>query len=296
MSSHPVAPERIANARQAFDEMCVRMGRGLSAREDQIVRNIGIRVSERLETLPYVVRRISEGVSGIKRVSKEMVALTASGKLDTRNAGLLAAMSLEVKRIVELDLETLLSLGTQIVDDWALAVSTGLKLPDGTTNSLSELHGWALRGKRPVLELNALATQPLVGMTIYMCIAVRALRNKLGQHSQMPWNWGIGYDPNTDSLWLSRYLMSELMPPEKQLQQSMTDVIKDLALKVAEPPYSLDVIGPLLRERARTSTTLYERDRIAEFIGNFGAVSPNFITLAQEIVDYVIEASTAIAI
>lgn len=289
-------PDQVRRAADAIREFHARTHAGLSSIEMREFANTCGRIQEHLQSLPLIFERVQDTVRQFQEEDRAFQDAHASGS-GPLDAEAFARMQrvITLKSYAELDIEAVFGYGTLLLDSWSNAIRIGLRLPRSAQSSNDQFETLLnlLQGRTCPPALAPLLQVPHQGRAAYLCVAVRAYRNKFVQHNERPWTRGVTYHPTEAFIALARYLPDELLPPVAECRKDFEDMVKEFKLDAYAPTNLRDAVT-LLLEISVLTTTQAQRQTIVSYLGKYGAMSPAYHRACQRLVEFFADATAAL--
>lgn len=193
---------------------------------------------------------------------------------------------------IELDYDSMLVFGSLLLDDWALLVAIAQGLDRSQANQFEMLLN-LLQGPQCPRSLLTLRESPQNGTGSYLCIAVRAFRNKLLIHPGKPLKRNMRRHATMPFVFIRHQVPEAILPIPETVEGDMKLVHKMFGLRVPEGGTAADLAAWLVGQ-ADSATTQNARQTIIKFVETYGVQSPIFQVVFQRLAAFIKEASALI--
>lgn len=190
---------------------------------------------------------------------------------------------------IELDYDSMLVFGSLLLDDWALLVAIAQGLDRSQVNQFEMLLN-LVQGPQCPRSLLGLRESPQNGIGSYLCIAVRAFRNKLLIHPGKPLKRNLRRHATMPFVFIRHQVPEAILPKPETVEADIRQIHKMFGLKVPEGGTPADLAAWLVGQ-ADSATTQNARQTIIKFVETYGVQSPIFQLVFQRLAQFIMGAS-----
>ena len=191
----------------------------------------------------------------------------------------------------QLDHDSMLVFGALFLDDWVQLVALALGL-DRTQFGTFETFLNLVQGNQCPRALSAFRESELNGVGSYLCLALRAFRNKLVIHQEKTWQRGVSRHPKIPLVFVNYTVPEQLLPLPEVVDQQVASIRKRFKdrFEIPEDAKPQDVATWLLGHSTLVKSQS-DREAILNFVVTYGVTNPMFQLVFQRFTQFVNEAS-----
>jgi hypothetical protein len=256
---------------------------------------IYIRAAGRLEMLKIIFERLYETAHAMHAVDEEFGRRFPNAEREPPHEAEFGDLLDDIWALdwtFHLDHDSMLVFGSLFLDDWSLLAAIGQGL-DRSQVSQFETFLNLVQGSQCPRSLAEFRASTQNGMGSYLCIAVRAFRNKLLVHQARPWQRTIKRHSEMPLVFLTNKVPEEVLPLPEVIEIDVRSIRKQFKLSTDEG--KSDVVPAKLAAAllgiATGVTSQAERQVITRFIETYGLMHPPFQLVFQRLASFVLEAS-----
>lgn len=192
----------------------------------------------------------------------------------------------------QLDHESLLVFGSLFLDDWAELMALALGL-DRTQFGTFETFLNLVQGSQCPRALSVFRASELNGVGTYLCLALRAFRNKLVIHQDKPWKLGVSRHPKMPLVFINYTVTEQLLPLPEVIEQQVDSIRKRFKGRIEMPKEDArpQDLATWLLGRSQLMTSQSDREAVLNFVVTYGVTNPIFQLVYQRFTQFVNEAS-----
>ena len=256
---------------------------------------IYIRAAGRLEMLKIIFERLYQTAHAMHAVDQEFARRFPNAEKEPPHEAEFGDLLDEIWALdwtFHLDHDSMLVFGSLFLDDWSLLVAIGQGL-DRSQVSQFETFLNLVQGPQCPRSLAKFRASTQNGMGSYLCIALRAFRNKLLVHQTRPWQRTIKRHSEMPLVFLNNSVPESVLPLPEVIEADVRSIRKQFKLPAHEnkPDGTPAKLAAALLGASTDVTSQAERQVITKFIETYGLQHPPFQLVFQNLAEYILEAS-----